>query len=112
MSVDFPHPDGADRTMNSGFVFMAHILPYFPLRALGAGRLLASDSLPCRRKARRETLAESVLRTGRGFAVYGGLKPADQVVGALEHDRILEDRPEAGLGAVGHYAHFLASELL
>ena len=22
MSVDFPHPEGADSTMNSGFVFM------------------------------------------------------------------------------------------
>ena len=24
MSVDLPQPDGADRTMNSGFVFMKH----------------------------------------------------------------------------------------
>ena len=30
MRVDLPHPDGADITMKSGFVFMAHIIPKSP----------------------------------------------------------------------------------
>ena len=63
------------------FVWLS--IPRRALRALGAGRLLASDSLPCWRTARRKNMARHRLPGATG--ARRGARPNRQLVAPHRH---------------------------